>query len=102
MLDAEPRIIAAALENPRLTEALVIKAVLRDEASPALVQAVSAHLKWSLRREIRIALLLSEHTPLEYASEFAASLPDDVVREILRDSKLPENVRTCLTPSSGH
>jgi hypothetical protein len=100
LLDAEPRIIAAALENPRLTEALVARAVLRDQASPPLAQAICAHPKWSLRREIRIALIRSEQTPPEYASEFAASLPDDVVREILQNSRLPENVRTRLTEST--
>jgi hypothetical protein len=80
LLDTEPRVMLAALENPRLTEALVIKAVLRNEASLALVRALCSHSKWSLRREIRIALLRNEHTPLEHAVEFAKSLPDDVVR----------------------
>lgn len=95
--DTEPRIIRAALENPRLTEALVTKAVLRQEASPALVLAVCAHAKWSLRREIRIALLRNQHTPPEHAVEFAKSLPNDVVNEILEDSGLPENVKASLT-----
>lgn len=100
LLDAEPRIIEAALENPRLTEALLTKAVLRKEASPVLVQAVCTHSKWSLRREIRIALLRNQHTPLGHAIEFAKSLPNDVVREILQNSKLPENFTACLTQSS--
>lgn len=96
LLDNEPHIIAAALENPRLTEAFVAKALLHHQASSALVQAVCGHTKWSLRGEIRIALLRNEHTPLEYAVGFAKSLPSDVVREILQNSRLPENVRICL------
>jgi hypothetical protein len=99
LLDSEPRTIVAALENPRLTEALVTKAVLHGHASPALVQAVCTHVKWSLRREIRIALLRNEHTPVEHAIEFAKSLPNDVVKEILQDSQLPENVKACLAQS---
>jgi len=97
LLDAEPRIIAAALENPRLTEALVTNALLHHEASSALVQTVCAHSKWPLRREIRIALLRNEHTPAEHAVEFAKFLPNDVVREILQNSKLPESLKSCLT-----
>jgi hypothetical protein len=97
LLDAESRIVVAALENPRLTESLVTKALLRDLASPALARTVCAHPKWSLRREIRIALLRNEHTPLEHAIEFAKSLPNDVVTEILQNSKLPENLKSCLT-----
>ena len=97
LLAAEPRIIHAALENPRLTEDLVTKALLRNEASAELVSAVCAHSKWSLRREVRIALLRNEHTALEHAVEFAKSLPNDLVGEILQNSKLPENVRASLT-----
>jgi hypothetical protein len=97
LLDTELRVALAALENPRMTEALVIKAVLRNEASAVLVQAVCAHSKWSLRREIRIALLRNQHTPLERAVEFAKSLPNDVVNEVLQNSRLPEDVRNCLT-----
>ncbi len=99
LLDNEPRIIMAALENTRLTEAVVIKALLHHEASSVLVQAVCVHSKWSLRREIRIALLRNEHTSQEHAVEFAKSLPNNVVRDILQNSKLPENVKTCLTQS---
>jgi hypothetical protein len=99
LLDAEPRILRAALENPRLTEALVIKALLHRQAPSALVQAVCAHSKWSLRREIRIALLRNEHTAPEHAIEFAKSLPDELVREILQESSLPENVKTRLAES---
>jgi hypothetical protein len=97
LLDAEPRIVGAALENPRLTESLVIKALLCNQASPQLVQTVCRHSKWSLRREIRIALLRNEHTPLAHAIEFAKSLPNDLVKEILQNSKLPENLKGCLT-----
>jgi len=100
LLDSEPRIISAALENSRLTEVLVTKALLSMEASLALVQAVCTHGKWSLRREIRIALLRNQHTPVEHAVEFAKSLPNDLVREVLTNSRLPENVRIQLAPAS--
>jgi hypothetical protein len=96
LLDPEPRIIAAALENSHLTEALVTKAVLSDEASPALAPALCTHEKWSLRREIRVALLRNRYTPTLYAAEFANSLPNDVVMEILQNSRLPEGIITLL------
>ncbi|MGH9501065.1 MAG: hypothetical protein ACRD3L_18140 [Terriglobales bacterium] len=100
LLVPEPRIVEAALENPRLTEVLVTRAVLRDEASPGLIRAICAHSKWSLRREIRIALLRIEHTPLEFAVAFAKSFPNSEMREILRTSQLPEGVKASLAPSS--
>src|SRR6185437_5429698 len=81
LLDAETRVMQAAMENPRLTEPPVIKAILRRDASAALVQAVCRHAKWSLRRDIRIALLRSAHTPMARAVEFARGMPAPLLRE---------------------
>ena len=94
--DSEPRVIHAALENPRLTEAYVLKAVMRSDASPVLVHAVCQHSKWSLRREIRIALLRNQHTSMARAIEFAASLPLPILRNVLHGSRLPANIREHL------
>lgn len=96
LLDPEPRVVQTALENSRLTETSVVKAILRDDAPAALVQAACVHPKWSLRREVQIALLRNEHTPLARAVEFATVLPLALVKEILRASKLPEEVKEIL------
>ncbi len=89
LLDAESRVIHAALENCRLTESAVIKALMRRDAHEVFVRAVCHHSKWSPRREIRIALLRNGKTPLSRALEFARSLPPAVVRDILHGSQLP-------------
>jgi len=94
--DSEPRVIHAALENSRLTEAHVIKAVTRANVLPVLVHAVCQHSKWSLRREIRIALLRNQHTPMARAVEFAASFPLPILRDILHGSRIPVNIREHL------
>jgi hypothetical protein len=96
LLDAETRVMQAAMENSRLTEAPVIKAILRWDASAALVQAACHHAKWSLRREIRVALLRSQHTPMARAIEFARGMPAPLLREILQSSRLPVEIRTYL------
>jgi hypothetical protein len=96
LLDAEPRVIHAALENSRLTESAVIKALLRRDVSAALVGAVCHHSKWSPRREIRMALLRNEKTSLSRALEFSRSLPAALVREILHGSHLPEATKKGL------
>jgi hypothetical protein len=61
-----------------------------------LVHAVSHHGRWSLRREVRSALLGNDKTPLGRALEFARSLPPTIVRQVLRGSRLPENVKKYL------
>jgi hypothetical protein len=96
LVDPAARVIQAALENSRLTEAYVIKAVMRADAPPALVQAVCQHAKWCLRREVRMALLRSQHTPRARAIEFAASFPLPVLRDLLHGSRLPVNVKEHL------
>ena len=73
--DEEKRIMRAALENSRLTETLVVKAVLKAAANVTLVQAVSRHTKWSLRSDVQIALLQTPHLSLARALAFARAIP---------------------------
>jgi hypothetical protein len=55
LLDAEPRIVSCALDNSRLTEALVLQAMSHRSAKPHLLEAIRSHRKWSLRREVQLA-----------------------------------------------
>ncbi|MGA8501740.1 MAG: hypothetical protein WB683_09350 [Candidatus Sulfotelmatobacter sp.] len=96
LLDKEPRVAHTALENARLTEAAVMRAVLRPNAGAAFVEAVCHHPKWSVRREIRLALLRSPHTPLARALEFSRGLPPPLLRDILHTSRLPEKIKAYL------
>jgi hypothetical protein len=94
--DQEPRVWQTAMENPRLTEAAFVRALRRPGAGPGFVEAVCHHAKWSLRPEIRMALLRSPHTPLARALEFARWLPSSQLRDVLHTSRLPEKIKTYL------
>ena len=96
LLDKESRVAHTALENARLTEAAVCKALMRPQAAAALVEAVCHHPKWSLRREIRLTLLRNPHTPPARALEFARTLPSRLLRDLLHNSRLPEDVKISL------
>jgi hypothetical protein len=96
LLDKEPSVWQPALENPRLTEAAIVKALQRPGATVAFVEAVCHHPKWSLRREVRIALLRNPHTPLARAIEFARRLPPPLLRDVLHASRLPEKIKEYL------
>ena len=85
-----------ALENPRVNEAAIVKALLRPAATPAFVKAVCHHAKWSLRPEIRMALLRNEYTPMARALEFTRRLPPAQLRDILHASRLPEKIKAYL------
>jgi len=89
----ETRVIEASLDNARLTEALVINSVLHPGASAALVDAVARHAKWSRRKEIRAALLRTDHLSLARALEFGREIPGTLLQEILASSRLPDKIK---------
>ncbi len=96
----ETRVMQTALENPRLTESLVINSVLRPAASAALIHAVARHAKWSCRREIRAALLRTEHLSLARALEFSREIPVPLLQEVLASSWLPAKIKDQLLRES--
>jgi hypothetical protein len=96
LLDREPRVVSTALENSRLTEATVIKVLMRKDTHAKFVEMVCHHPKWSVRREIRVALLRNEKTSLARALEFAGSLPAPLIPEILQASRLPTPIKAHL------
>ncbi len=96
LVDKEPRVVQAALENPRLTEAAIVKVLARPGATTALVEAVCRHGKWSPRHEIRLALLRHPKTPLAHALRLAHAMPPALVRDIVHGSQLSEKVKPYL------
>ncbi|HKT69778.1 MAG TPA: hypothetical protein VJP83_10090 [Terriglobales bacterium] len=96
LLDSEPRVIDAAVSNPFLTEVLVVKALMSEKAAAALVELLCRDSKWSLRREVRVALLRNPSTPANETTQLSRSLPTGVLHELLRDARLPEAARECL------
>ena len=79
----DQKILAPALDNKQMTEALVVQALMKPHAPARLYVLVSHHPTWQNRREIQIALLRSENTPLERAQEFARNFSTDFLREIV-------------------
>ena len=96
LLDEDARVAEAALQNPRLTEASIVRALMRREASTAFVDALCRHPEWPLRRDVQIALLRNEKTPPDRAVEYARMLPPALLREILRSSRLPSGVKNLV------
>jgi len=101
LVDADARVMEAALENPRLTEASIVKAIVRAGTTQALVDMLCRHSKWSLRQEVRIALLRNGRIPLARAVEFARGLPPTQLREILQASRLPARMKSALLRELG-
>jgi hypothetical protein len=86
----DPRIISVALDNGRLVESAVVTTLMKNDAPALLYRLVSEHSKWSLRREVQIALLRSEKTPFDRAIELAVHFSRESLREIVPESRRTE------------
>lgn len=85
--DKDKRVASVALENARLVEHSVVAAVMRPDTGESVFILVSQHSKWSQRREIQIALLRSDKTPLDRARQFAPHFSEQFLREIVPASR---------------
>jgi len=99
--DPDRRVMRTALDNSRLTETILVKALMAAHASEALVEAVCSHQKWHLRRDVQIALLMNARTPEAQALRLARFLPPQVARNVIDDSHLPEAVKLRLRQEIG-
>jgi len=96
LLDDEERVMRAALANSHMTELLIVNALRSEEATEILVSAVCHHEKWSRRNEIKIVLLGHEKTPFAKVLQFANELPVRAMKEVLRNSRVSDNVKNYL------
>jgi hypothetical protein len=96
LLDNEEPVMQAALANPQMTEARVVKALKAASGTGLLAPAVSHHSKWSHRHDVKAALLSNAHTPLACLAQFASELSIGVLKEVLRNARLAPNVKTHL------
>jgi hypothetical protein len=81
--DPDIRVMTTALDNSHLLEAPVVTALMRNDAPDSLFAIASEHSKWSQRREVQIALLRNEKTPLAPAIQLAQNFSADFLRETL-------------------
>jgi hypothetical protein len=94
--DKEERVLQAALANPQMTEAWIVKALKAGTETELLAPAVCRHQKWSYRNDVKAALISSLHTPFAKVVQFASELPLNTVRDLLRNARLSPNVKGCL------
>jgi hypothetical protein len=94
--DEEPRILDAALNNPYLTESLIIKQLVMEQPSQLLTIHVAHHPKWSLRKDIRVTMLKNPYTPLAFAIVCAQGVSAKELKDLLFVSQLPEQIKEYL------
>ena len=89
LLHTEPQIIEAALQNPRTTEAGIVKALAKPAVPAVFLTMLVDDQKWSLRREIQIGILCRPEATDPQVLRIAARLPKRVLQELIAQFKLP-------------
>lgn len=92
-LDPTPRVIEALLENPRLTEGLLLPLVATEAASPRVLAVIATSARWSSRYPIRVALCRNPRTPADHVLAHLASLKKPDLEAVSRDARLTLPVR---------
>lgn len=100
-LDPTPRVIAALLENPRLTEGLLGPALASDRALPALLAAVAGSPRWGSRHDLRLLICRNPCTPVAVALPLLPGLRKDELRGLAGDSRLATPLRRRAELLSG-
>jgi hypothetical protein len=91
--DPHPDVIAILLVNPHVIEADVVQIAARRPAVPETLLRVAEHPRWSLRQQVKRALVWNPATPLDVAIRMATTLRTADLREIAADETLPAPLR---------
>ena len=90
------QVLEIALDNPRLTEAQVLKVLWHDKLPQVVVLTVANHRKWSQHYNVRLALVRNSSTPLAIVLSYLPQLPVVDLRELAAPGIVPENLRKYL------
>lgn len=89
ILHSERAVIEAALQNPRMTEASIAKSLAKPEVPLLLLSMLTDHPKWSLRRELQMAMLRRPEATEAIVAAVVSRLPKVNVLELIDHARLP-------------
>lgn len=90
------QVLEIALDNPRLTEAQVLKVLWHDKLPQVVVLTVANHRNWSQHYNVRLALVRNSSTPLSIVLSYLPQLTIVDLRELAAPGIVPENLRKYL------
>jgi hypothetical protein len=91
--DPSPRVIAALLDNPRLTEGLLAPVVHNPATPSPVLETIAADRRWGWRQSLRVALAKNPSTPLATAWRLLGTLRRDDLRTVACDPRIAEPLR---------
>jgi hypothetical protein len=91
--DPVPAVVSALLENPRLTEALLVPLAASERAGPRVLAVLAADPRWGARIGVRAALCRNPATPAAAVQRLLPALAAPDLAAIAADARLAEPVR---------
>jgi hypothetical protein len=96
LAEGHAQVISITLDNPNVTEAQILKALSREKLPIALIPAISHHRKWSLRYNVRLALVRHPSSPLATILAYLPEITVSDLRELAAPGVVPESLRKYL------
>jgi hypothetical protein len=96
LADGHTQVLSVVLDNPRLTEAQVLKALSRERLPVGVVKAVAQHRKWSYVYNVRLALVRHPSSTLSTILAYLPELTVSDLRELAAPGIVSESLRKYL------
>ena len=93
LIEGNRKVLPPVLQNPRLTEAQVLKTLAREKLGAAVIPAIARDSRWFSRPIVRLALLRHPQLPLEAALPFLAHLSLQDLRALASQPNLRSSLR---------
>jgi hypothetical protein len=94
LCDPHPLVIRQLLQNPRLTEADVVRMAARRPARLDVFQAIAQDGRWLRRARVRLAILLNPSAPPAIAMPLLAVCTRGELIEVLHNAESPGVLRS--------
>lgn len=91
--DPEPRVVAAMLDNPRLTEGLLLPVLASTRSSARVLAVVGESRRWVARYQVRRLLCRHRKTPVKLALSLLPRLKKVDLAALENDPAAPLEVR---------
>ncbi len=91
--ETDPQVVAAVLDNPRLTEPMLARLLASPVTPPAILRQVATDRRWGARYSTQVALCRNPATPIELAISLLPSLRKQDRRAVAADPRVPSEVR---------
>ena len=96
LADSETRVFRTVLENPRLTQEGVLKSLADERLTPEVVDYIAEHPRWSLRYEVRLALIRHPATSLRRVLALVQQVQRNDLADLTADRRMPADRRHYL------